>query len=135
MKRYLLIVLATLCSISSIAQEEEKKDEEEVKQGGFRKDMLFTGGNVNIGFFNGVTVLGATPQLGYSVTEWLDAGISLGYTYTSQSVATDYKVRQSIIGPGAFARIFPIQFLFASIQYEHNFIRVKQIISGNDFVN
>ena len=135
MKRYLLIVLATLCSISSIAQEEEKKDEEEAKQGGFRKDMLFTGGNVNIGFFNGVTVLGATPQLGYSVTEWLDAGISLGYTYTSQSVATDYKVRQSIIGPGAFARIFPIQFLFASIQYEHNFIRVKQIISGNDFVN
>ena len=98
--------------------------------------MLFTGGNLNIGFFNGVTVLGATPQLGYSVAEWLDAGISLGYTYTSQSISTDYKVRQTIIGPGAFARIFPIQFLFASVQYEHNFIRVKQIITGNpDLIN
>jgi hypothetical protein len=131
MKKYVLIAFATVCSLSVMAQEEEKKDEEDVKQGGFKKDMLFTGGNLNIGFFNGVTVLGATPQLGYSVTEWLDAGISLGYTYTSQSVSMDYKVRQTIIGPGAFARIFPIQFLFASVQYEHNFIRVKQINTGN----
>jgi len=134
MKKFLLIAVTTICSLSVMAQEEEKKEDEEVKQGGFRKDMLFTGGNLNIGFFNGVTVLGATPQLGYSVAEWLDAGISLGYTYTSQSIASDYKVRQTIIGPGAFARIFPIQFLFASVQYEHNFIRVKEIISGNDFV-
>lgn len=135
MKKIVWIAFAALCSLPAIAQEEPKNDEEESQQGGFRKDMLFTGGNVNIGFFNGVTVLGATPQLGYSVTNWLDAGISVGYTYTSQSVASDYKVRQTIIGPGAFARIFPIQFLFASIQYEHNFIRVKQIVSGNSFIN
>lgn len=132
MKKILLtLFFMSACTAVLWAQ----KEEDEKKDGGFKKEMLFTGGNLNIGFFNGVTVLGATPQLGYSLTEWLDAGISFGYTYTSQSVASDYKVRQTILGPGAFARIFPIQFLFASVQYEHNFIRVKQIISGNSFVN
>lgn len=134
-KQFLLLMLATIFSAGVIAQEKEvifssKDNEDDTETGGFKKEMLFTGGNVNIGFFNGVTVLGATPQLGYSLTNWLDAGISFGYTYTSQSVSQFYKVRQTILGPGAFARIFPIQFLFASVQYEHNFIRVKGIQDG-----
>lgn len=140
MKRIVSMLLATFFCINLLAQEKEvifssKDKEEETETKGFRKDMLFTGGNVNVGFFNGVTVLGATPQLGYSVAEWLDAGISFGYTYTSQSVASDYKVRQTILGPGAFARLFPLQFLFTSVQYEHNFIKVKEIYPGATYVN
>ncbi len=137
MKKYLLLMtLATVFSANIFAQEKEvifssKEKDDEGTAKGFRKDMLFTGGNINIGFFNGVTQLGATPQLGYSLAEWLDAGISFGYTYTSQSVSPSYKVRQTILGPGAFARIFPVQFLFASVQFEHNFIKVKQIFSGS----
>ena len=74
--------------------------------------------------------MGATPQLGYNVANWLDAGIVLGYTYTSQGLITGEKIRQSIFGPGAFVRLFPADFLFASIQYEHNFIRQKYISPG-----
>ena len=132
MKRIVLVFLAAMFSFSVFAQEKEvvssssdRSNESEKK--GFRKDMLFTGGSLNIGYFNGVTVLGATPQLGYSVANWLDAGIVFGYTYTSQSISPGEKYRQTIIGPGAFARLFPIDFLFASIQYEHNFIRTKYI--------
>lgn len=128
MKKYVLTLLMLCACTASLWAQDEKENDEEKK--GFKKEMLFTGGNLNIGFFNGVTVLGATPQLGYSLTTWLDAGISVGYTYQSQSVSQNYKVRQTIIGPGAFARIFPIDFLFATVAYEHNFIRVKAITSG-----
>lgn len=132
MKRIVLMLLLSAACINIFAQEKEVifSSGEKVKESeitGFRKDMLFTGGTLNIGYFNGVTVLGATPQLGYSVANWLDAGIVFGYTYTSQSVDVGTKVRQSIIGPGAFVRLFPIDFLFASIQYEHNFIKYKEI--------
>jgi hypothetical protein len=132
MKRIALMLLLSAACAPVFAQEKEVifSSGEKVKESeitGFRKDMLFTGGTLNIGYFNGVTVLGATPQLGYSVASWLDAGIVFGYTYTSQSVATDTKVRQSIIGPGAFVRLFPVDFLFASVQYEHNFIKYKEI--------
>jgi hypothetical protein len=126
MKRFLFTLVITATTLAVFAQD-EKKEEGETKTGGFKKDMLFTGGSLNIGYFNGVTVLGATPQLGYSVTSWLDAGIVMGYTYTSQSISVGEKYRQTIIGPGAFARIFPADFLFASVQYEHNFIRQKYI--------
>jgi hypothetical protein len=134
-KHFMLMLMAAFVSANIFAQEKEvifsSKDAGEEPAKGFKKEMLFTGGNINIGFFNGVTQLGATPQLGYSLAEWLDAGILFGYTYTSQSVSADYKVRQTILGPGAFARIFPTEFLFASVQYEHNFIKVKQIFTGN----
>jgi len=132
MKRSLLFLVISLCSMVVFAQDAKKDDE--TKQGGFKKEMLFTGGNVNIGYFNGVTVLGATPQLGYSVANWLDAGIVLGYTYTSQSIDLGTKFRQSILGPGAFVRLFPIDFLFASVQYEHNFMRQKYIYPGGSNV-
>lgn len=125
MKRFLLalVMLSTACGV--FAQDEKNEDGE--KKTGFKKDMLFTGGSINLGYFNGVTVLGASPQLGYSVTNWLDAGVVFGYTYTSQSISVGEKERRTIIGPGAFARLFPVDFIFASIQYEHNFIRYKYI--------
>ncbi len=133
MKRVFLIALAAMCSISAWAQE-EKDGDAETREGGFKKEMLFTGGNLNVGFFGGVTVLGANPQLGYSISKWLDAGISFGYTYTSQHDDYGNKYRQSIIAPGAFARIFPVDFLFASVQFEHNFIKTKTIyINGPEF--
>lgn len=132
MKHTVIMLLAMIFCIHSFAQEQEvvfssKEKEKEGERKGFQKDMLFTGGTLNIGYFNGVTVLGATPQLGYSVSEWLDAGIVFGYTYMSQSINTDEKYRQHIIGPGAFVRLFPIDFIFASVQYEHNFIKQKYI--------
>lgn len=43
-------------------------------QPGFQKQKLFTGGSVNLGFSSYMTNLGLAPQLGYSVTDWLDAG-------------------------------------------------------------
>ncbi len=122
-------MLLALC-INSYAQEtNEKKDENK----GFKKEKLFTGGSVSAGFSNYATILGITPQFGYSLTNWADAGITLNFNYTSQR---DYqipgdKLRQTVYGPGAFVRLFPVKFLFASAQYEYNLIHLKYIPADN----
>ncbi len=129
MKKLFLITIAAFSSLSIFAQTETDATEE-IKTGGFKPELLFTGGSLNIGYFNGVTSLGATPQLGYSLAKWMDAGIIFGYTYTSQHDDLGTSYRQTIIGPGAFVKLFPIDFLFASVQYEHNFLRQKIIYPG-----
>ena len=41
------------------------------------------------------------------------------------------KLRQTVYGPGAFVRLFPVNFLFASAQYEYNLIHLKYIPANN----
>lgn len=118
-----------LCTATLVVSAQSEIDTEE-KTGGFKKEYLFTGGTVNLSFSNFGTVLGASPQLGYSLAKWLDAGILLGYTYSSQRDDLNNKYRQTIITPGAFVRLFPIDMIFASVQFEHNFIRQKIVPSA-----
>ncbi|HEV8084652.1 MAG TPA: hypothetical protein VGP55_15705 [Chitinophagaceae bacterium] len=133
MKKIMVFMLLASC-INSYAQDtDEKKDEKRDEKKGFKKEKLFTGGSVSAGFSNYATVLGITPQFGYSLTNWADAGITLNLNYTSQR---DYqipgdKLRQTVYGPGAFVRLFPVKFLFASAQYEYNLIHLKYIPANN----
>ncbi len=107
------------------------QDEGEENNGGFKKENLFTGGNVIASFYTGGTVLGVSPHFGYSITNWLDVAASLNFIYTGERDQYDYKFRQTNIGPGAFVRIFPVNFLFAQAQYEHNFQTLKIIPPGS----
>ena len=124
----LFVLIVSMCfGITTSAQEKDSKDK------GFKKENLFTGGAVNVSFFSGTTVLGITPHFGYSLTPFLDVAASLNVNYISQR---DYqmqndKVRQTTIGPGAFVRIFPVRFLFAQAQFEHNFMKLKYIPAPN----
>jgi hypothetical protein len=125
MKRTMLAVILFSLTLAANAQ-----DEEEAEKGGFKKENLFTGGNVIVSFYTGGTVLGASPHLGYSISKWLDAGVSLNYIYTGETDRFNNKFRQSSFGPGTFVRIFPIQLFFLQAQYEHNFQHVKYIPQG-----
>ena len=78
MKKALIILLLPLY-FQATAQTQD--DNQDVKRTGFQKDKLFTGGSANIGFSNGTTMLGITPQLGYSLTNWLDAGVTFNLNY------------------------------------------------------
>jgi hypothetical protein len=103
---------------------------------GFNKENLFTGGSLTLGISSYGTVLGADPVFGYSVNDWLDAGIALNFTYNSQNVYDIYgdiveKDKQTIIGPGAFVKIYPVNFLFIQAQFEHNFITDKASYPGS----
>ena len=97
---------------------------------GFKKENMFTGGNITASLFTGGAVLGANPHLGYSITDWLDAAININYTYTGYRNEFSDKFRQHVYGPGAFVRVFPIPFAFLQAHYEYNFINLKVLPSG-----
>lgn len=130
MKKIMILVFASCVVFSSYAQE---KEEELPKDKGFKKEKLFTGGGVTVSFFNGATVLGLTPHFGYSLTNWFDAALVFNFNYTSQRDYQEYgdKLRQTVYGPGAFIRLFPVRFLFAQAQFEHNFLHLNYIPARN----
>lgn len=130
MKKTLIILLAALVTLTAKAQYEKDDDE---KKGGFKKENIFTGGSVTASFFNGSTVLGISPYFGYSINRFVDVAVSANYNYASQrdNVVYGDKLRQTIAGPGAFVRLYPVKFLFAQAQYEYNFIRQKYIALPN----
>ncbi len=131
MKKAILILLLPICFHAKAQSNDEHKDE---KKGGFQKEKLFTGGSANIGFSSYYTSLGIAPQIGYSLTNWADAGITLTINYTSQRDYQSYgdKLRQTVYGPGAFVRLFPVNFLFGTAQYEFNMIHQKYIPASNN---
>lgn len=128
MKKAILFLLIPLYVQVNAQQTDQPPKEKSSK---FQKERLFTGGSANIGFATGSTMLGVTPQLGYSVTNWLDAGITFNLNYLSQKDYTGYKIRQTTYGPGAFVRLFPVNFLFATAQYEYNSMHLKEIPNVN----
>src|SRR5471030_1563276 len=57
-------------------------------KGKFRKDNIFIGGSIGLGAGNGSFNIGANPEIGYTIAQWLDAGIVFNVNYTTQT-ATD----------------------------------------------
>lgn len=136
MKKIAIVLFLSGCYFISNAQDEEKS-ENEVK-GKFKKENLFTGGGAIVSVGSYSTVLGASPVLGYSITKWLDAGIVFNFTYASARavyyypgsntyLVSDDKSRQTVLGPGIFARVYPLKFLFLNIQAEQNYVTDKTI--------
>ena len=127
MKLYMSFFCLSLLCLNVNAQT-EKKEENEVTKGGFKKENLFVGGNVALGLGSGNFSVGVGPYIGYSINKYIDAAVGINYSYLSQrDYYTTQKNRQSVIGPSAFVRLYPVKFLFAHAQYEYNFIKYKQI--------
>lgn len=126
MKKIFLLLAAVLSSAILFAQEKEEKEK------GFNAENLFTGGSVSLAFYNNTFLIGASPVFGYSLTNWADAGIVVNYNYTSYRDVTVFndRLRQSVYGGGFFAKLYPVRFLFAQAQFEHNFIRQKYTSPG-----
>lgn len=125
MKR-LLFLVATIASLSAVAQKEEEKEKTPFKEN------LFTGGSISLAFYNNTFLVGGSPVFGYSLANWADAGVVVNYNYTSYRDVTvfDDRLRQTVYGGGAFVKLYPIRFLFAQAQVEHNFIKQKYIPPG-----
>ena len=122
-------VAVTVCLLFLISGVLMAQDEGEEK--GFKKENLFTGGSITVSFFNRQTLLGANPILGYKLAEWVDAGIALNFLYNGIRDYNEYndKIRQTVLGPGVFARLYPVNFLFVQGKFEHNFSTLKYIAS------
>ena len=130
MNKFLLTILLATFSMLAFSQV-EKNDEEDSRV--FKKENLFAGGGVTVSYFNGVTVLGINPYAGYSITKWLDASVSMNVNYISQSnyLLDGDRVHQTILAPGALVRVYPLKFLYAETQFEHNIIKQKYVPAPN----
>ena len=143
MKIILGICCCVVMTINAAAQVVKAKPEDDTKDestGGFKKDRLFAGGTVALGFGSGTTSFGLGPFFGYSLNKYVDVAVSVNYNYVSQKqYLVDFsgnsiylgKIRQNVIGPGAFVRLFPVKFIYAQAQYEQNFITYKFIPDAN----
>lgn len=132
MKIILMMLLGLLFIAQGIkAQGEENQPEKK----GLQKENLFLGGSLSAAFASNVFAIGGSPEFGYSFGRWVDVGVVGNYNYTSyRQYRGGDKLRQTIFGAGLFTRIFPVNFLFAQAQFEHNWITLKQLygIGGSD---
>ena len=124
MKKIILSLLVScLFSVSLLAQEEEEK-------GGWKKDHLFIGTTLNLGFSNGF-IIGLNPEIGYSINKIIDAGIATNFTYVTQrSQVSNSALRYLAIGGGPFVRIWPVRSIFIGGQYEYNKITITEKTNG-----
>lgn len=133
MKKLILsLLLFSAATTFLFAQDVLRQAQDEEKEKGFKKENLFTGGSISLAFYNSTFLVGGSPVFGYSIAKWIDAGIVGNYNYTAyRDVNTfDDKLRQSVYGGGVFTKIYPLRFLFAQAQFEHNFIKQKYILPG-----
>ena len=129
MKKIIFTALVLITSVGFVfAQDEEEEEKEKMPF----KETLFTGGSVSLAFFNNTFLIGASPVLGTSVTNFIDLGIVANYNYTSYRDISFFndRLRQTVYGGGVFTKIYPVRFLFAQAQVEHNMIRQKYIPGG-----
>ena len=144
MKKIFVLIVISFFTVNMNAQEKKTEKEEETSEEtprpGFKKENLFTGGGIQLSLSSNTFIIGASPVLGYSINKWLDAGISFNFTYASSRgvysngysyVVSDDKVRETDFGPGIFARVYPVKFLFINIQAEENFISQKRIYANS----
>lgn len=116
--RVLLIFLCIVTlSVSCYAQDEEASHK-------FRRDNIFLGSSIGLGLGNGGFSAGANPEIGYSVSRWLDAGISTNFNYFSYRAEYNNGFRQRSFnyGGGIFARVYIIEGFFLQVLPEYNWV-------------
>ncbi|MEP6465133.1 MAG: hypothetical protein ABJB05_02455 [Parafilimonas sp.] len=125
MKKIFLMLLIIITAKALQAQ----NDNDETH--GFKKENVFLGGSLSLGFGSGSFGVGANPEIGYSLSRFFDAGVALNVNYNSQRIY-DYngfsqgKLSSFNYGAGIFARAYPVSFLFVQLQPEENWISYNQ---------
>ncbi|MCZ2223131.1 MAG: hypothetical protein LC122_05815 [Chitinophagales bacterium] len=132
MKKILFNVLALVLVISVNAQ----RNDEEEKGLGFRQENLFLGGSLSLGFgtSSGYSsgnkfIIGANPEIGYTLADWVDAGLVFNVIYsTYRFTEANIRYRQTAfnLGAGTFIRIYPISNFFIQAQPEYNTIKYTE---------
>ena len=97
-------------------------------KGKFKKENLFIGTGINLGIAGKSFNVGINPEIGYSLTKWMDAGIAFNLNYFSQNPNdfSNIKYQNLSYGAGSFIRIWPVNFFHIQIQPEFNWINSTQ---------
>ncbi len=125
MKKLFIAFCMLALAVSSFAQNENENEEEKTHK--FRRDNIFIGGAIGLGLSSGGFSASANPEIGYTIAQWLDAGISTNLNFYSYSPEYNGGVRQRSFnyGAGIFARIFPIKSIFLQVLPEYNRINTN----------
>lgn len=144
MKQIKLVLFLLSFTTSIFSQEEDipKRPAKEDEKGHFRRDNVFIGGGVGLGFssssYGNNFNFGLTPEIGYSFTNWLDMGVTLNLNYYSYNYGYTgggtTKQRSFNYGGGVFLRAYPLQEFFIQAQPEYNFISTKLTNTNNSSV-
>lgn len=120
----IFLALTILLSVKSFSQQNDVDD----NKGQFKRENIFLGTGLNLGIANRSFNVGLNPEIGYSVTKWMDAGVSLNINYFSQNASefSSIRFRNFNYGGGTFLRIWPVNFLHLQIQPEYNWISSSQ---------
>ncbi|NCI45705.1 hypothetical protein [Sediminibacterium soli] len=135
---WILTSLFLLCALVSFAQDTEPDD----TKGQFKRERIYLGTGLNLGLSNRSFNVGVNPEIGYSITRWLDAGIGINFNYFSQNFV-DFnnqvveKRKSFTYGGGPYLRIWPLDFLHVQVQAEQNWISqsVKDVPSNISYKN
>ncbi|MEX6687620.1 hypothetical protein QTN47_08965 [Danxiaibacter flavus] len=131
-KRMVCLALGLFVTAFAFSQQVPQTYQE--PEQGFDKSRLFLGGSIALGFSSGSFNIGANPEIGYSVTDWLDAGIGINLNYFSLNADYNYGVTQHSFnyGLGPFVRAYPLNFLFVQAQLEQNWMHynLKDVNTG-----
>ena len=127
MKPISALLIALLFSTVAFCQDEEEKSAE--PQNGFKKQNLFFGGNLSLQF-GSYTLINVSPQVGWHLNRYVDAGVGVNLQYVSQKsfyiTGEDYsKESLMVYGGNIFTRLFPIPQAFVQVQPEYNWIKGK----------
>lgn len=126
MKKSIICSLFLSCSVFSFAQ---NKEEEQVERG-FKKENVFVGSGINLGFFNGF-ILGLNPEIGYSLNRFVDVGMATNFSYITQNDQfASASFRQLVLGVGPFVRVWPVNMIFLGGQFEYNNISYSEKNNG-----
>ena len=121
--KILSLAFAFLISSSLLFAQDENDGEE---KGGWKKNHMFIGSGINLGFSNGF-IVGLNPEVGYSINKIIDAGIAINFTYVTQrSQQSNYSLRYTAVGGGPFLRLWPARMFFIGSQFEYNSIAISE---------
>lgn len=128
-KKFFLCAASIIFMCKLFAQDVATYQSDEGSKG-FKKENIFIGGALNLGFGSNTFQIGGVPEIGYSIAQWLDAGVAVNLNYYSERA--DYYFNGNIryhnlnYGGGPFIRLYPVHFLFLQTQFEANWIKVNQ---------
>lgn len=130
-KKIIFLVVGCWALVSGFSQRQEIPPTYTEREGpeltkDFTPGRVFLGGSLALGVGNYSFNVGATPEIGYSFNDWLDAGVAVNVNYQSIRADPNYNnnIRQRSFnyGGGPFFRVFPLKFVFLQGQFEHNWM-------------
>jgi hypothetical protein len=94
-----------------------QEDSVEKEKKGFDPQRLVIGGSLGASFGN-YTFVNVSPQVGYMFNQYITAGAGINYIYNSYKYSNGDRDNYSFAGINLFSRVFPVRFLFLSVQPE-----------------